>query len=197
MAVMNLLDRAVLILSAFSGLLAESTTRGYGWRFLDLGKRLERALQISGLLRAGLARAPFEVEPLLTGLLHIADSSITYRTRYFTALRAEYVLELLLEDAGNPRSLNFQLAGLVEDLAQLPQETTEDPPAPPRRLAEALLASLRAVSSADLAAPDAEGNLPALDDLLRGMQGTLQDLSDAITARHFSHLVVAQLSPTY
>jgi uncharacterized alpha-E superfamily protein len=196
MAMMNVLDRAVMTLSAFAGLLAESTTRGIGWRFLELGKRLERALQISALLRAGLTRAPFEVEPLLGTLLQIADSSITYRTRYFTTLRTEHVLELLVASGSNPRALGFQLAALVEHLAHLPHDSSAEGTAP-QRLAEAALAGVRATSGEDLAVRDAEGNLEALEHFLAGLMGNLHDLSDAISARHFSHLTTARLSQSY
>ena len=52
-AEMNLLDRSIVTLSAFAGLLMENTTRGYGWHFLDIGRRLERALLLAELLRTG------------------------------------------------------------------------------------------------------------------------------------------------
>ncbi len=195
MAVMNVVDRAVVILSAFAGLLAESTTRGFGWRFLDLGKRLERAMQLCVVMRAGLTRAPFDVEPLLATLLQIADSSITYRTRYLSAARTEYVLELLIADAANPRSLGFQLAALVEHLAHLPDAHGEGT-APQKLLAEAAYEAMRRSSAEDLAARDADGNLPVLEELLTDLMGKLHDVSDAISARHFSHLVTARLTPS-
>jgi len=97
-AAMRLLDRAVVTLSAFAGLLTENITRGYGWRFLQIGRRLERSLQMTALLRVGITQAPFDLEPYLQMLLEIADSAITYRTRYFTTMRTEFVLELLLAD---------------------------------------------------------------------------------------------------
>jgi uncharacterized circularly permuted ATP-grasp superfamily protein/uncharacterized alpha-E superfamily protein len=193
-AQMNLLDRVIMTLSAFAGMIAESITRGFGWRFLEIGKRLERALQTAALLRAGLVQAPFEAEPFLETLLHIADSSITYRTRYFTALRTEYVLELLLADEGNPRSLNFQLATLVEHLVQLPRHDKEEGKPLQERIAETMFASVRKASVEDLAARDAQGDLAALEELLRGLLGNLQDLSDAISARHFSHLTTSRLA---
>ena len=59
-AEMNLMDRAVVTLSAFAGLLMENTTRGYGWRFLEIGRRLERALQMSNLLDGALARTALD-----------------------------------------------------------------------------------------------------------------------------------------
>ena len=47
-----------MTLSAFSGLVMESMTRGHGWRFLDIGRRLERAIQMVELLRHGLGYQP-------------------------------------------------------------------------------------------------------------------------------------------
>jgi len=190
------LDRAVVILSAFAGLLAESTTRGMGWRFLELGKRLERALQLSELLRAGLSRAPFDDEPLLGTLLQVTDSSITYRTRYFTTFQTEYVLDLLVGDAANPRSLSFQIAAVLEHLSHLPRDPKTTGPAAHQRLAEAALAAIRSNTSEDLAARDFEGNLASLDTFLASFTGNLHDISDAIAARHFSHLHTARLNPS-
>ena len=117
---MSLLDGAIVTLSAFSGLLMENTTRGAGWRFLDIGRRLERSLQLAGLLRSGLADSADDIEPYLRILLHIADSSITYRTRYLTVLRTDLVLDLLITDETNPRSLAFQLATLQDHVVKLP-----------------------------------------------------------------------------
>ena len=110
MAQMNLLDGAILTLSAFAGLAMENTTRGQGWRFLDIGRRLERGLQMGQFLRQGLAGAPPDASAFLETLLQIADSSITYRSRHMTDLRTEFVLDLLLADESNPRSVAFQLA---------------------------------------------------------------------------------------
>src|SRR5208283_3945698 len=118
-AAMNLLDGAVITLSAFAGLFMENTTRGKGWHFLDIGRRLERALGTSALLRVGIAQAPFDIEPYLAVLLQIADSSITYRTRFLTKMRTEFVLELLLADEANPRSVAFQLATLLDRVEKL------------------------------------------------------------------------------
>ena len=50
-----------------------------------------------------------QVWSTLEMLLEVADSSITYRSRYFTAMQAALVLDLLMNDEANPRSLAFQL----------------------------------------------------------------------------------------
>ena len=106
LACIGVLDRAVMTLSVFSRLLMENTTRGAGWHFLEIGRRLERALQMAELLRAGVAEVPPDAQPYLHILLQVADRSITYRTRYLSVLRTDLVLQLLLADESNPGPLH-------------------------------------------------------------------------------------------
>lgn len=196
-AQMNLLDRVIVTLAAFSGLLMENATRGYGWRFLQIGKRLERALQTTDLLQATFSDAPFDVNPLLQTLLQAMDSSITYRARYFTDLQPEFALELLMNDPTNPRSLRFQLEALLEHLGQLPGyepgiEQLEGAPLP-LMLAQSALRRVDEALIDDLVARDAEGSIEGMGELARQLKGTLYDISDALSARHFSHLTTTRL----
>jgi uncharacterized alpha-E superfamily protein len=107
-----------LRLAAFSGLTMESMTRAPGWRFLDMGRRLERALLVVESLQAFFGRS---VEENLPVLLDIFDSTLTYRTRYRLAPQRGPVLDLLLLDETNPRSLAFQLESLSGHVEQLPR----------------------------------------------------------------------------
>jgi len=193
-AQMDLLDRAIVNISALSGLWTENTTRGWGWHFLDIGRRLERALQMCDLLLAAIDQAPPDAEPPLETLLQIADSAITYRGRYFTNLRVEYVLNLLLHDASNPRSLRFQLERLLTRLQKMAtrKDGGEATPLPGR--VEEMLAAIRAASSEDLAVRDEDGNYPVMADLLRQTKGRLYDVSEALTSRYFSHLTATRLA---
>lgn len=191
-AQMNLLDRVIVTLSAFAGLLMENTTRGHGWRFIKIGKRVERALQITELMLATFGDAPFDLDPAMQTLLLIADSSITYRTRYFTTLRPEYVLDLLMKDTANPRSLLFQLEAIVEHMRHLPGYAKADPAPLPMRLAEAALRRVHEASVADLSARDQDGNMLPLEELLRQLKGEIYDISDALTEVHFSHVASAR-----
>src|SRR5205823_12189085 len=76
---LDLLNRSVITLAAFGGLAMESMTRGHGWRFLDMGRKVERSLHMMGLIRATLATVCANEGPLLEALLEIADSSMTFR----------------------------------------------------------------------------------------------------------------------
>ena len=87
-AAQDRLNHVIITLSAFLGTAMESMTRGDGWRFLDIGRRLERASQMTGLLRYGLHEDTPGVG-VLEAILEMADSSITYRSRYLTSLQAD------------------------------------------------------------------------------------------------------------
>ncbi|MBL8222554.1 MAG: circularly permuted type 2 ATP-grasp protein, partial [Bryobacterales bacterium] len=86
-AAQDRLNDAVITLSAFSGMVMESMTHGDGWRFLDIGRRLERSLQMTELLRHGLVNILSNDAAGLQLLLEIADCSITYRSRYLNSMQ--------------------------------------------------------------------------------------------------------------
>ena len=190
------LDRAVMTLSAFSGLLMENTTRGEGWRFLDLGRRLERAVQIAEMLRAGIAEVPPDAQPCLHILLQFADSSITYRTRYLSVLRTDLVLQLLLADDSNPRSVAFQLAALAHQFDGLGRHVDADR-SRLEGLARAMLDQMQALPMAELAQRDAEGRYAALESLLERLKGNLYDFSEALTTLYMSPAKPSRLASSW
>ncbi|RYE07865.1 MAG: hypothetical protein EOP22_16130 [Hyphomicrobiales bacterium] len=105
-------------LAGFSGLVHENMYRFAGWRFLEIGRRLERGIQIAGITR-WLTRedAP---EGALDMLLEIGDSVMTHRRRYNVAAGANSYVDLLVLDPLNPRSVLFQVAELREQIERLP-----------------------------------------------------------------------------
>jgi uncharacterized alpha-E superfamily protein len=194
LAGLDLLDNVVLTLSAFSGLLMENTTRGFGWRFLEIGRRMERALQTTELLRCSLSGAPAELEPCLQVLLQIADSSITYRSRYPTVLQADLVLQLLLADESNPRSVGFQLATLLHQIHRLHENEDDLQNSTERQMAVNALETVRSNRMADLSRRETDGNFKSLDEVAAQLNTTLWDLSDALTARYFANLTACPLT---
>ena len=178
------LDRTVLALAAFGGLASESMTRGAGWRFLDMGRRLERCLHTVTLLGSALRTTQRQEGPVLEAVLEIADSSMTYSRRYLGHLQAAAVLDLLLLDKTNPRSLVFQLLALAEDVRHLPKRDS--------RIEETLvldgLATLRFTGMEEIAAADAGGLRSDLSAFLKKLLTSLSPLSELITERYLSHL---------
>ena len=109
---LDVLDEGLRLLAAFSGTGSENMTRNFAWRFLDMGRRVERACQAVDLMRGLLAGRE---DPVASGtlplLLELADSSMTYRSRYLMTPLLAPVLDLLLLDETNPRAVAFQLGG--------------------------------------------------------------------------------------
>ena len=196
LAGMDLLDGVIVTLSAFSGLLTENTTRGFGWLFLEVGRRMERALQTAELLSSGLASAPSDFEPHLQVLLQIADSSITYRTRYPTVVQAESVLEVLMTDESNPRAVAFQLVTLLQEVERL-QEIAPGKKGKERELASKALASVRKARVVDLAQRNLEGRFGALDEVIGDLRWTLYEISDVLTANYLSHLTASRVTVSW
>jgi uncharacterized alpha-E superfamily protein len=105
-------------LAGFSGLVHENMYRFAGWRFLEIGRRLERGIQIAGITRWFTRDgAP---DGALDMLLEIGDSVMTHRRRYNVSAGAGSYLDLLVLDPLNPRSVLFQIAELREQIERLP-----------------------------------------------------------------------------
>lgn len=117
-------SRAVTVLlrklAGFSGLLHENMYRSTGWRFLEIGRRIERGMQMSELL--GLLFDTDVPAGLQQALLEIGDSVMTHRGRYGdVSTSAAGVLDLLALDGGNPRSIMFQVEALKHEFSHLPR----------------------------------------------------------------------------
>ncbi|MDX9885932.1 circularly permuted type 2 ATP-grasp protein [Thauera sp.] len=183
------LDESLLSLVTLSGFVIESMPRDAGWRFLSIGRRIERlqflAAALSALLLAPCAGG-------LKALLAVTDAELRYRSRHARGLAPQPVAELVMLDGDNPRALRYQLDSLAEHVALLPD-------------GQALAASLRR----QLAALDAlalcdcfvhelsepRGRPVARDRHCEPLQAVLADiwhcgnqLADALAQRYFTHL---------
>jgi uncharacterized circularly permuted ATP-grasp superfamily protein/uncharacterized alpha-E superfamily protein len=182
------IERLVLLLAGFVGLSAESMTRGKGWRFLELGRFLERGLQTIKLIRGVLLPASGAfVVPASEALLSVAQSLRTYRRRYRSQVQVAAVLDLLLLDESSPRSLVFQLVRVDALVTAL----TADAGEPQRSTAERLaLEGLTAVRLFDLRAlaggADATSEGTArLEAFLDGVAALLASLAAEVQRRWF------------
>jgi uncharacterized circularly permuted ATP-grasp superfamily protein/uncharacterized alpha-E superfamily protein len=117
------LDHLISILSAFTGLTMESMCREQGWQFLDVGRRLERALLLASLLRSTMVIEYEEsVEGLvLESILGANESLMIYRRRYRDFIEPQSVLGVLVLDETNPRSLIYQINRLQKYISELPR----------------------------------------------------------------------------
>nr|MBA3898209.1 circularly permuted type 2 ATP-grasp protein [Sphingomonadaceae bacterium] len=159
-------------LAALSGLSAENMGRTAGWRFLDLGKRIERGVTVCRAMRVFASENATADD--LTLLLELTNSQIGYRQRYPTGIALVPVRDLVALDAGNPRSLAFQVEAIVAHLSALP------------RLSDDGLAELQQVEAVALAATlTTLGGWTLGNDAVHGIEDRLLGLSDAIGRRFF------------
>jgi uncharacterized alpha-E superfamily protein len=185
-AAQDRLNHAIITLSAFGGLVMESMTRGDGWRFLDIGRRLERAVQMVELLRNSLPQESPGSPGVLEAILEMADSSITYRSRYLTSVQVDLVLDLLLVDEANPRSIAFQLARLREHIGELPGSKTSTRRPAEERIALSLLNTVQLVDVRELARSGEVASAQAREALLEKLRTELSQLSEVLTRAYFS-----------
>lgn len=182
------LGRVMQALLALSGLAAESTVRDAGWRFLEAGRRIERALHICSLLRATVteARGTATDSLVLESVLIAAESIITYRRRYRSRAQVDTALDLLVLDSENPRSLSFSVAALAGAVDELP--TADDRPSTAvAGNVTRLRALVAAADTAALAAVDDDGRRGALVVFLDELISRLERVAEALDAEHFSH----------
>lgn len=182
------LGRVMQALLALSGLAAESTVRDAGWRFLEAGRRIERALHLSALLRATVAEPQGTATDslVLESVLIAAESIITYRRRYRSRAQVGTALDLLVLDPDNPRSLLFSASALVDAVDGLPV-------APGRQAtgvaadATRLCAVVGAADTTVLGAVDGTGRREALLRFLDEVVGLLERVALGLDDEHFSH----------
>ncbi|TFV58865.1 hypothetical protein E4P42_10210 [Mycobacterium sp. PS03-16] len=170
---------------ALSGVSAESMIRDTGWTMRDIGKRLERGLGLTSLLRAALAeaRTPDAEQAVTESALLACESAIIYRRRTLGAVSVAAVADLVLFDADNPRSLHFQFDRLRSALRTLPHASGSSRP---ERLVDDLITRLRRVDPDDLETVTADGRRAELVELLDSVHCDLRTLSKVITATHLS-----------
>jgi uncharacterized alpha-E superfamily protein len=170
-AIIERVEAALRIVSSLSGLAQENMTQLAGWRFLELGRRIERAILTCRLTRcfaeAGAPNGGLDV------LLELADSQITYRQRYVMVAALAPVLDLVMLDPNNPRSVEFQLERIETHLAALPGGNASGRLSPAQQIAAAVATRLRTVEAAAIN-----------EALIIDIEQSLMKLSDAITAAY-------------
>jgi uncharacterized circularly permuted ATP-grasp superfamily protein/uncharacterized alpha-E superfamily protein len=172
-AILERINGALRIVASFSGLAQENMSQLAGWRYLELGRRIERAIAACRFVR----QFAFEVEldSVLDVLLELADSQITYRLRYVMVAARAPVIDLVVLDPNNPRSVAYQLARIELHLAALPKRSDDSRLSPPEQIATALATQIRTAEAA------------ALDEAtFVAAEASLMKLADVIAATYFT-----------
>jgi uncharacterized circularly permuted ATP-grasp superfamily protein/uncharacterized alpha-E superfamily protein len=182
---LQLVQRVINAVAQFGGLSSEGMTRTQVWRFLEIGRRIERVWHTSTILQSTLVDVA-EQEPLvLEAVLESCDSIMTYRGRYLSTLQAEAVIDLLVTDGTNPRSLIFQLNLIQDHVSKLPSAGQAVMGAD-ERLALSLQNYVRLAEPRELAQVE-DGQRRSLDRLLQRLLDQIPKLSDTISQRYLIH----------
>ncbi|WFU19063.1 circularly permuted type 2 ATP-grasp protein [Bradyrhizobium sp. CB3481] len=161
-------------LASIAGLAQENMNRAAGWRFLDMGRRAERAINTVRFARQFAYDEAGEED--LDMLLTLVDCQITYRSRYLVGPALAPVRDLAVLDPYNPRSVAFQVAALNDHIAALPSLKEHGLIERPQRLAVALQATLTTAEAATLDVTS-----------LFSLEQALLNLADAVGQHYFPH----------
>lgn len=179
------LNALLISLAALSGLAIENMTQGDGWRFLQIGKRIERSSQTIDILSTVFSEY-YDNRFALEDLLSVMCSDMTYRSRYRTLIEPSLVLNLLVIDESNPRSLGFQLKNLEAAIQLLPDRRTADYTEPALRAAAEGLARIRLLDPSEVM-DQPEGVGEALNQFFTTLNKLPDDIANALTAKYFTH----------
>jgi uncharacterized alpha-E superfamily protein len=150
-----------------------------GWRFFELGRRIERAIATGRWLRTFTAAdAPAGA---LDAMLELCDSQVTYRQRYVMVAARAPVIDLVALDPNNPRSIMFQVDRIETHLAALPRSAPDNRLSPTQQIATSIAAALRTADAAhfDQSLFDiAEQSLMALAEAIGAAYFTLSERSE-------------------
>ena len=184
------LDESLMTLSAFTGLTHENFVHGDGWRFLMLGRRLERISLTSTIINTMLSKQPEDVD-VLEALLKLFDSTMTYRSRYRSQFNCRNVLQLLLMDENNPRSLAFQFREVDKEIALLPGRRQVQPGDPLSRLAFSGLSRVRLADTTALISADKDAR-QNLSKFLSVLEKLPNSMAVVLNASYFTHVESSQ-----
>jgi uncharacterized alpha-E superfamily protein len=165
-------DRALVLLAAISGLAQENINRVAGWRFLDIGRRIERAINTCRFVRMFASEEATADD--LDVLLDLIDSQITYRSRYLIGAALVPVRDMALLDPFNPRSVSFQIGQLRTHLDELPTLNNDGLPEEPKRFIELFAGEIAAATAEDIESSS-----------VLAFEQTLMRFADSIASRYF------------
>jgi uncharacterized circularly permuted ATP-grasp superfamily protein/uncharacterized alpha-E superfamily protein len=188
------LDPLVTALMALSGLAHESMVRDFGWRFMDVGRRLERAVQTTNIIKCLVVPEVPETDQnvLLQSLLLSVEALISYRRRYRARLGVQSSLDLVMMDTSNPRSLLHQLECISHHVNVLPRnQESKHELAPEEREALRAEAMIKLSLLTEMSARE-DGQRLCLKQTLDALTESLGVINNLISDRYFDHREVSQ-----
>jgi len=189
---LELLNRLLMEVSALSGFALDDMTRDDGWRFLMIGRRIERLQFLADVLACALTHTTQPDAATLEWLLELADSTITYRMRYLSAPQLIPVLDLIVCDPANPHALRFQCHELHGHLRAVDDAFGSSSAGDFEQMREQLDAcDLSALEPALFGEPGQREAIAGIAAMLADIAARARRASDAIAFHHFTHVAAA------
>lgn len=181
--VITLLSELQFDLASVSGLIQNGMIRGPSWRFLELGRRLERARNLGALIRSTMLEPEAPGREVLRAVIEILDCRMTYRARYLDNIQPNAVFDLAITDETNPNSIGFQLAELAPHVDALPQDADHPLRTEEKRLVMGAVHLVRMLTPEALAEPERD----VIRSMLTDLEGRLRALGDVLNRRYLVH----------
>lgn len=183
----GVINRMLQGVFAFHGISRENMTRAQAWRFLDIGRRIERTLYLCTFLENALNSTSADDLSALEAVLEFSDSTLTYRSRYNLLPEITSVYDLVLLDDTNPRSLQHQLNYLAKHFDRLPDAHTHALPTPGQRILLESVARLRLLDPHSLSRMSSNWGQSDVASVVRNTSHDMRRLSDFIAIQYFAH----------
>lgn len=192
---LNAVDNLITSMMAFISLNRESISREQGWTLLDAGRKTEQSLLLISMLRSTLVnKQDDQVEYILQeAVLKSNEGLVNYRFKYRAHLQLPLVLDLMLLDPNNPRSLVYQVERLKAYLSGLPKINTGYGLSEHERLALEAFTMIKLADKDQLSIPDKHTQCyKKLDEFLTKMNMLLHNISNVVSKTYFKHAQAQQ-----
>ena len=192
-AALSTLDATSGYLAAITGAQTDRMMRDDGWRLLSIGRHIERLNMLAGALAKGFDTGAVFDDSGFSAIVALFDSTITFHAQYQQRRDLHALLDLLVLDQDNPRSLIWVLTSLKNRLAKLLVNTTQGGTSPDAALDRLVADDLPQLAIALRIA----GQLTDPQELSAAFnrcQLFAQALSEQLSQRYFSHATSGQFS---
>ncbi len=176
-------DDLILTLASAMGLIDNGMIRGPAWRFLDIGRRIERARTTSSLVRSIVKNGQYQDVATLKMLIEVSDCRMTYRSRYLDDVQQNAVVDLCMTDATNPRSVISQLEVISNHVDALPNSSSEALHCEEKRLAMTALHHVSLLTSEELG----RKHSVALESVTVFVEQSMKELAALLERKYLLH----------
>ena len=187
---LDILKIAGRTMAAITGAQTDRMTRDDGWRLLSIGRHIERLGFLSASLARGLETAALQSEPGFEAVVALFDSTITFHAQFQQSRDIAALIDLLVLDRDNPRSLAWVAHTLRARLAKLAGSEPNELGELSLRVPDPKswdLAQLCGFGDDGLDNGSNVQNLPRLRALLDQCFNVSFDVSELIGATYFTH----------